>query len=56
VWVPLWFVKPHGSPDSEDEEVEPGRLTPGQGTTKADPSTDQRPAKEMAAAETDAGQ
>jgi hypothetical protein len=50
VWVPSQFVKPHGSPDLEDEEIETGRLAPGQGTTETDSSTDQRMAKEMALA------
>jgi hypothetical protein len=56
VWVPSWFVKPHGSLGSEDEEAETGRLTPGQGVTKADFSTDQRAAKEMDIGKTDMGQ
>jgi hypothetical protein len=55
LWVPLRFVKSHGSPGPKDEETETGRLTLGLGTTEAD-TTDQRAAKEMAAGETDAGQ
>jgi hypothetical protein len=56
VWVPSLFVKPHGYPDPEDEETETGRLTSGQGATKADSSTDQKVAKETGAGKTDTGQ
>jgi hypothetical protein len=56
VWVPSRFVKPHGSSGPEDEEAETGRLTPGQGTSEADSSIDQRVTKEMAAGQTDTGQ
>jgi hypothetical protein len=56
VWVPSWFVKPHGSPGPEDEEAETGRLSPGQGTTEADSSTNQKAAKTTTTGEKDAGQ
>jgi hypothetical protein len=56
VWVPSWFVKPHGSSGPKDKEAETGRLAPGQGASEADSSPDQKVAKEVATGETDAGQ
>jgi hypothetical protein len=40
-------------PGPKDEEAETGRLTPEQGTTETDSSTDQRVTKKMAASEID---
>jgi hypothetical protein len=46
VWVPSWFVKPHGPPGPKDEEAETGRHALGQETTEADSSTHQPPVRQ----------